>query len=77
MIAMTGGLEIWTIYDHPLDYPDSFVARKAVVGASATTMTHEMFTADTLDELRALLPPGLYRVHRFAQDDPKIVEVWL
>jgi len=77
-MTVTGqGLEIWTVYDRPLDYPESFVARKSVVGASAVTMTHEMFTADTLDELRALLPRGLYRVHRFAQDDPNIVEVWL
>lgn len=68
---------MWTVYDHPLDYPDYFVARKSVVGASMTTLTHEMLTADTLDELRALLPPGLYRVHRFVQDDPKIMEVWL
>jgi hypothetical protein len=72
-----GGLEIWTVYDHPSDYPASFVARKSVVGASMTTMTHDMFVADTLDELRALLPRGLYRIHRYEQDDPKIVEVWL
>jgi len=77
-MTVTGqGLEIWTVYDRPLDYPASFVARKSVVGASIVTVTHEMFTADTLDELRALLPQGLYRVHRFAQDDPNIVEVWL
>jgi len=74
---VTGGLEMWIVYDRPLDYPESFVARKTVVGVSAVTISHEMFTADTLDELRALLPPGLYRIHRFEQDDPKIVEVWL
>ena len=74
---MTGGLEMWIVYDRPPDYPESFVARKTVTGVSIVTMTDEMFTADTLDELRALLPPGLYRIHRFEQDDPKIVEVWL
>jgi len=77
MTVTDDGLEMWTVYDHPLDYPESFVARKIVIGASMTTLTHEMFTADTLDELRELLPPGLYRVHRFEQDDPMIVEVWL
>lgn len=71
------GLEMWTVYDHPLDYPDGFVARKSIVGASMTTITREMFEADTLDELRALLPAGLYRIHRYEQDDPMIVEVWL
>ena len=74
---MTSGLEMWTVYDHPLDYPDYFVARKSVVGVNAVTMTHEMFMADTLDELRKLLPAGLYRIHRYEQDDPMIVEVWL
>lgn len=70
-------MEIWTIYDHPLDYPESFVVRKSIVGVNTITHTAEMFTADTLDEVRALLPPGLYRITRYEQDDPKIVEVWL
>jgi len=70
-------MEMWTVYDHPLDYPDGFAARKCVIGVNTVTHTDEMFTGDTLDEVRALLPPGLYRIHRYEQDDPKIVEVWL
>lgn len=33
--------------------------------------------APTLDEARALLPPGLFRTDRHPEDDPKIVEVWI
>lgn len=71
------GLEMWTVYDHPLDYPESFVARKCIVDRRGIVHSDKMFKADTLDELRALLPAGLYRIHRYEQDDPMIVEVWL
>jgi len=39
--------------------------------------TEEIITAKTLDELRAQLPPGLYRLDRMPNDDAQIVEVWL
>lgn len=69
-------LEIWTVYAHPRDYPDKFVARKCLV-ATTVQLTHDMFVADTLAEIRSLLPPGLMRLDRFPEDDPVIVEVWL
>ena len=40
-------------------------------------MTNDMFVADTVDELRELLPPGLFCIPRVATDDPVIVETWL
>lgn len=70
-------LSIWTVYDHPRDYPASFVARRSEVIDGVVQVTADMFVADTLDELRALLPPGLYRLPRFPGDQPHIVEVWL
>lgn len=33
-------------------------------------------TADTLDELRAMLPPGLKRWERTSVMSPDVVEVW-
>jgi hypothetical protein len=69
-------LQIWTVYDHPSDYPDKYVARLHVVSKSGTGPTTEMFVADTLEELRVLLPPGLYCLPRYAADDPVIVETW-
>lgn len=65
---------MWTVYKNPRDYPDKYVARKALVPGG---VTNDMFVADSLDEVRALLPPGLYRLSRSEHDDPVIVETWL
>lgn len=70
-------VSVWTVYDHPRDYPDAWVARRSEIGFGTVTHTADMFTADTLDELRALIPPGLVCVRRSPGDDPKIVEIWL
>jgi hypothetical protein len=70
-------MSLWTVYDHPRDYPDVWVARRSEIGIGKSTPTPDMFTADTLDELRALLPRGLVCLARSPGDDPVIVEVWL
>jgi len=70
-------LHVWTLYDHPRDHPDAFVARRHVVVGGATAPTPDMFVADSLEELRALLPGGLVCVPRSALDEPTIVESWL
>jgi hypothetical protein len=70
-------LQGWTIYDHPSDYPQSFVARRWVVVDGEVVPTTDMFTADTLVELRAMLPPGLICFQRSRDDDSAIVECWI
>lgn len=70
-------LEMWTVYDHPKDHPDMFVARKWCCDGPTMLATDDMFVAPTLEELRRLLPVGLYRLRRQLGDDPKIVETWL
>jgi hypothetical protein len=74
---MSEALHMWTVYDHPRDYPDKYVARRSEIGAASVKMTNDMFVADTVDELRTLLPPGLVCLSRDPNDDPCIVEVWL
>jgi hypothetical protein len=74
---MTDALNIWTIYKQPSDYPDSYVARRFEINHIGLTPTSDMFAADTLRELRALLPLGLACIQRDGHDDPKIVESWL
>jgi len=66
-------LAIWTIYDHPTDYPDVFVARKF----NYDQPTDEILTDTTLDGLRHKLPNNLTCLKRDPLDDPKIVECWL
>lgn len=67
----------WTIYDHPRDYPHHFVARRWIAVEGSVVPTDDMFVADTLREVRRLLPPGLICFPRMPSDDIKIVECWM
>lgn len=71
-------LAMWTVTDHPKDYPNDFVARKQLIGPGGVmAWTREIITGKTLAELRTKLPPGLHCLGRQPGDDPVIVEVWL
>lgn len=75
---MTNGtLAIWTVYKHPKDYPNDYVARKHTIGAFGSHPSVEMFAADTLEEIRALIPLGLVCLGRAPDDEAQIVETWL
>jgi len=66
-------LAIWVVYQNPRDRPGKCIARKWLNDQP----TDEVLVAATLDELRAMLPPGLTRLGRRMEDDPVIVETWL
>jgi hypothetical protein len=70
-------LPIWTIYDHPSDYPDYFVARKWLAGKEGERATSELLFDADLDTLRRRLPIGLYCMPRNEKDDPVIIECWV
>lgn len=70
-------LPIFTIYDHPKDYPDHFVARRHDVSAGKHVPGPLVAMAATLEEARAWLPPGLHCLGRDRDDDPVIVESWI
>jgi hypothetical protein len=72
-------LSIWSVYHSPLDYPSQWVARRFLVGGGLADPqpTTDMFVADSLEEVRALLPPGLTRIPRSPIDHPVVVESWL
>ena len=65
-------LEIWVVYDRPLDSPDLWVARKWILD-QPTGIT---LAATTLEGLREMLPEGLFMMPRQEGDDPVIVETW-
>jgi hypothetical protein len=76
--SVSNELVMWTIYDHPTDIPDSFVARKSLVGAGTIVHTAEHLTAPDLDQLRKnMCDRQLYCIPRYPGDDPNIVEVWI
>ena len=70
-------LGIWTIYDHPRDFPNSFVARKFILDQPAD----DFLVAVSLLEVRKLLhnltAQPLQWIPRSPDDDPVIVESWL
>jgi hypothetical protein len=69
-------LRCWVIYKHPSDYPDHYVVRQWLCTEPPTPF-QEAQLADTLEEARALLPPGLKNVGKGFEVDQVIEEVWM
>jgi len=69
-------LDMWVIYERPSDFPDSYVARlfRITGHAEPSPLAH---IAETLQEVRKAIPPGLVRIDRDPLDEPQIVEIWL
>ena len=68
-------LSLWTVYDHPTDYPDSYVARRFEVPGGPTD---DVLETETLEALRAEFERrGLVCLPRASGDDPRIIETWL
>lgn len=72
-------LRMWTVYDHPSDYPDKFVARLFEVDAAGPRPSASIIVCDDLARLRDMLAFELHLVclMRNPEDDAKIVETWL
>jgi hypothetical protein len=72
-----GQLLIWSIYDHPPDYPQWFVARPTIIRPKTSGALPMHLMAHDLEKLRAMLPDGLTRLSAAAWDDPQVIEVWV
>jgi len=71
-------LPMWVVYDHPADFPNTYVARQHIIGISGQEATDRTMEADTLESIRAaMVNLGLTCITRSPEDDPVIVEVWL
>lgn len=71
---MKKALEIWTVYDHPEDYPNCFVARKFLNDQP----TDELIVGQNVEEIRQMFRnKGLQVVPRCPGDMPSILEIWL
>lgn len=71
-------LSIWTVYTRPKDFPHvPFVARRHEITQRGPRPTTDVVTAETLEDVRGKLPPGLVCMARFDEDEPQIVECWL
>jgi hypothetical protein len=76
---MSALLRMWTVYKHPKDYPNSYVARLFEVDANGARPTPSIIVAPDLERLRDTLQfdMDLVKLMRSPEDDPVIVETWL
>lgn len=71
-----GNLVIWSITTRTKDFGDRYVARPIVVPNRQPREEDGGLVAESLDEIRKLLPLGLTWMDRGQTDDPVIVETW-
>lgn len=77
---MTGrdALRVWTIYDHPRDFPDYFVAREWLINRGESFPSGNVAASNSLDALRAMMmKTGLVCLGREPGDDALIIETWV
>ena len=71
-------LMIWTIYNHPKDYPSGFIARAFEVTKEGSVATSAVLVDSELKPIQDIfIQAGLTRMIRNTGDDYKIVESWL
>jgi len=72
-------ITFWQITHNPSDFPGKYVVRAHYVerGRGTPRPSHVCMVFETLEEARAVVPPGCWRFPRMAEDDPVIVESWM
>ena len=70
---------IWTLYDHPADYPDSYVARRFEVGPDCRAVATAVVVVSTslMAVRESMAVRGLTPLARARGDDPCIIESWI
>ena len=71
---------IVTVYDHPYDFPYGYVARMHISAHDGKTKYASPMIyvgRETLDEVRAAIPPDMVKMIRHPQDDPVILETYV
>lgn len=77
--AQADGMDMFTIYSHPKDYPQGYVVRRWVVGGGHEPEPREAYATASLEDARSLVPQdrGLVRMPATpGADDPTILETW-
>jgi hypothetical protein len=70
-------MECWAVMHGCSDVAQPWCARRWI-GANGRAMpTDQLIVGNSLEEVRAKLPPGLLRTERHWSDDPVIREVWI
>jgi hypothetical protein len=66
-------LVTWAVYYNPTDQPGKYVARKFI----GETPTHECAVGETLEAVRAAIPPWMVCLARHEDDPANVVEAWI
>jgi hypothetical protein len=72
-----GALSIWTVYDHPKDFPHSYVARRFEVGVDGAHATTDIVQGELAIIRKSFLTCGLTCLVRNDADEPQILESWI
>jgi hypothetical protein len=71
-------MSIWTVYDHPTDFPNNYVAREWIIENGKERPGTNIIIAPDIERLREVLRRGLFHpIPRSENDDPVIVESWI
>jgi hypothetical protein len=71
------GLELYTIYERPLDYPYGYVVRRFEIRGGVEPVACEGWYVPTLAAARNCVPPNLHCLGRAPGDESQIVETWI
>lgn len=74
---MNDHLSIWTIYDHPRDFPHSYVARRFEIRGPEPIATDDIVIGELSNIRLHFHRAGLTCLPRQTGDEAKIVECWL
>lgn len=70
-------MSLYTIYDKPPDFPDSYPVRRFDITGDDVTPGPIVGQGKTLEAARSYVPVGLHRIARAVTDHPTIIESWL
>jgi len=72
-------LTFWVIYERPKDLPEHryVLRRQHAMKDGSMTYDAKILFADTIEEVRRGIPPGLAMIGPWDNDDPVIKEVWV
>lgn len=76
----TDSLIIYTVYDHPLDFPGFFVIKRDIITLSGKSQRDDDFIILTTfrhNVTEIMRRFGLVRIDRHPADHPIILETWL
>ena len=73
-----GILSIWTVFDHPSDFPHTFVARRFEAGKGTSGgPTDDVITGDLAMIRTSMEMCGLFRMQRAPIDPLNVIETWM